>query len=271
MMSEIKQLAGKVSEDYLLRKVAMTPAISKIAAEKKLNPEYVKRLCELANQNTYLTIFNGSKEGRGNISFDVADSEKAIQGAKETDMSMHEYEKAPDDFRLSDEYDAEQAAEEAAVQEEAPKSLEHHLRHLHEKIRFNDRLKHLLDTIKTMKAQEERGAEDSVMKVSSYCKSLILSDESVMDMAKLSMRYSKDRGYDLNKTAALFETVMGYMDGKGLTYNKELTKVSSMKIDPSHEVFKMIEDYNQHIVKLSGLYEMEANLEAVHNGIRKLS
>ena len=86
MLSEIKRAAGQVSEDYLLKDINMTDSIESMARKDNLNEEVIKRICELANQNTYLSIFNSSPEKRGNVQFTTADSDAILKRIKEKSM-----------------------------------------------------------------------------------------------------------------------------------------------------------------------------------------
>lgn len=262
MINLIKQLAGRVSEDYLLKKKDMNDSIYLLAVEKKLNEEIIKRICEFANQNTYLSIFHADKDKRGNIQFDLADFKKIIEKIKETNMADHDYLKRPDDFRLSDEYGQDAGEEQDEVVAEPSKSLDDHLKDLKKDFKLKDRLATLLSAIKTMTTQEEMNAEDNVMKISSYCKSLNFNGESFGDMAKLALRYTKEKGYELNKTASLYSKIGEYLSDKGFKVNTELTKISSLKINHSSDTFKPLDSYHQSLIKLSGLREISHNVEA---------
>lgn len=256
MLDEIKKLAGSVSEAYLTKKAPMTDAIVIIAKSNKLNEELIKRLCEIANQNTYLSLFHGSKDGRGNIEFDLADAAKVIEKIKELDMGNEDYLKTPRDYRLGDEEDEED--EDTIVAEpDDDKSLVERVNDLNKKTRMNDRLTVLLSAIKSMKAQEELDAERNVLKLSSYCKNTITTEQSFADMSKLALRYSKDRGFGVEKTAGILSYIQEDLESSGHKLNKELTKLSSMPINPGAEMFRPIEGYNMNLVKLAGLDQLE--------------
>lgn len=263
MVDEIKHLSGKVSEDYLLKKKDMNDSIYALANEKKLNEEIIKRICEFANQNTYLSIFHADKEKRGDIQFDLADSKKIIDKIKEINMGEKDYLKRPDDFRLSDEYGQDIGEEEGhEIAAEPDSSFEDKLKDLKKNFQLKDRLATLLSAIKTMATQEEMGAEDKVMKISSYCRGLTFNGESFGDMAKLALRYTKEKGYNIEKTAKLYSTIGEYLANKGFNVNPEITKVSSLKINKTSDVFKPLDEYHQSLIKLSGLREFSKNLES---------
>jgi hypothetical protein len=111
-----------------------------------------------------------------------------------------------------------------------------------------------------MDFQEKQKAEDSVMKISSYCKGLVFNGESFGDMAKLAMRYTKDRGFDMEKTARIYSTIGGYLEDKGFKVSTDLTKTSSLKINESSEVYKPIEEYHLSMLKMAGFKEMKENM-----------
>lgn len=262
MLDDIKKMAGSISEAYLSKKQPMTDAIVIIAKTNKLNEELIKRLCEISNQNTYLSLFHSNTPGRGNIEFDMADAEKVIEKIKELDMGNEDYLKTPRDYRLGEEEDDEDEDTIVAAPEEE-KSVSDRMKELNRRTRMDDRLTVLLSAIRSMKAQEELDAEKNVLKLSSYCKSTITNEQSFADMAKLALRYSKDRGFDIEKTAGVFSYIQEEIESKGLKLNKELTKISSMPINHGSEIFHPVEGYNMNLIKLAGLSEMENNVKFI--------
>jgi hypothetical protein len=258
MTDDLKQIAGKISEAYLLKKQDMNDAIQSVASEKKLNQEIIKRICEFANQNTYLSIFHSDKLKRGNINFDLADANRIIAKIKENNMAEKDYLTSPDDYRVHDEYGQEMKGEEpVAIPEE--KAVDH-LKELRNKLRIKDRLAILLSAIQSMSTQEEKDAEKNILKISSYCRGLVFNGESFGDMTKLALRYTKDRGMEVEKTSKLYQTIGDYLSQKGFNVNMELTKVSSLKINQKSDVFSPLEAYHLNLMKLSALREMEENI-----------
>ena len=269
MNKDIKRLAGQISEGYLNRNEDMNEAALKLATKHRLNEEFVRRLCEFANQNTYLSLFHTDRAKRGNITFKLAMADEIIKKIKELNMADHDYLKAPTDFRLADEYGQEHEGEDETPETPKEVSLDDQIKDLNKKLRLNDRLGILLSAIKTMKAHEEGVAEDSVLKLSSYCKGLVFNGESFGDMTKLAMRYTQQREFSMDKTAKLMSTIGEHLTNKGFDLTMDLTKTSSLKINESSSVYQPIEQYHMSLIKISGLNEMIENLEKVSSYIRQ--
>jgi hypothetical protein len=262
MIDNLKQLAGQASESYLLRNKSMNDTIYEMANREKLNDEMVKRVCEYANANTYLTIFNTDREKRGNITFELADSSKIISKLKELHMAEDDYLKTPERFSPVDE---EEEDEELTPTEEekAEPTIDQKIQDLNRRLQINDRLSRLLSSIKTMAGQEIGSAENSIFKISSYCRDLTWNGESFADMAKLGMRFSQDKGYDIQKTAKLYDEIYSDLKNRGFKVNNELTKISSMDLNKTAEVFKPLEEYHESIRKIAGFVDMQKNIENV--------
>jgi len=268
MLEEIKKIAGQISENYILKDINMTSAIAEAAKRNKLNTEIIKRICELANQNTYLSLFSSTPENRGNISFDLADSEKVINKLKEHNMGENDYLTTPTDYRmgladvLSDDDDkpAVEVKEDPVIKK---------IRELSEKVKINEKLKALLSTIKSLESSEKSSIENNILKVSNDCKALVFNGESFGDMAKLALRFTKEKGFNLEKTAKLYTVVQDYLKNKGFNVKEGLTKISSMKTDINADIFKPLEEYHRGLMKIAGFAEMRRNLETITENITK--
>lgn len=258
-INDIKTIASKISGDYLKDGSNMNDAVLAISVEKKINKEMIKALCAIINQNTYLSIFHADKEKRGNILFDLAKAEEVIKKIKELDMTNEDYLTAPIDFRLTDQY--EEPIEQQ--DDEEPISNEDKIVQFGKKLDLINRLSHLSSAINTMEFQENQNAERNILKVSSYCKGLVANGESFGDMAKLALRYTKDNGLNMEKTAKLYSTIGQYLSNKGFKVPMELTKISSLEINKDFEAFKPLEEYHLNLLKVAGFKEMKDNIEKV--------
>lgn len=239
----------------------MTDAIEEVARKSKLNEEIIKRICELANQNTYLTLFNTDRNGRGNIQFDMADSEEILNRLKEKAMAVSDYLTAPTDFRATLAMAIPSGDDVAEKIEEVIDPLQEKIRNLAERISLNDKLKALLANIKTMEYKEKEDAEKNVVKVSSDCKALVFNGESFGDMAKLALRFTKEKDFPLEKTAKLYDLIHEDLKKSGFHVNEELTKISSENVNAKSRLFEPLHNYHMNLVKLSGFREMRRNLE----------
>lgn len=259
MKETIKKIAVKASDDYMLKNIDMNESIAEIASKEKFNDEIIRRICEISNQNTYLNIFNNRPDERGNIIFDLADSKLIIDKLKEASMADNDYVLAPKDFR-SELVELGQDAEHIGNI-----SIDPFKEKLVEigNIDLTERLKALLSTAKALEAEEKRDAEDTVIKVSSYCKNLVHSGDSLADMSKLALMYSKERGYSLQKTAKLYGAIGEDLGRQGYDVSKGLTKISSLKVNTESDVYKPLEDYHQSLMKIAGFKDMANNIKEV--------
>jgi len=259
MKETIKKIAVKVSDDYTLKNVDMNESIKEIASKEKFNDEVIRRICEIANQNTYLNIFNNKPSERGNIIFDLANSKLIIDKLKEASMADNDYILAPKDFR------SELVELGQDVERIGDISLDPFKQKLVEigNIDLNERLKALLSTAKALEAEEKRNAADTVIKISSYCKNLVHGSESLADMSKLALKYSQKRGYSLQKTAKLYGVIGEELGKQGHNTTKGFTKLSSLKVDMKSDVYKPLEDYHQSLMKIAGFKDMAKNIKEV--------
>jgi hypothetical protein len=177
-------------------------------------------------------------------------------------MTDNDYLEEPADFRtVLDETEEETGAAPSSL--EAPKTIDEHIADLNKKLRLSDRLSILLSAIKSMRTQEEQGLEENINKMSNFSRALVFNHESFGDMAKLALRFSQERGYDLEKTAKIFTAIHDHLKNRGFTIEEELTKTSSMKINPEHEMYKPLDALHQNLIKISALRELETGMEGV--------
>lgn len=260
MLEKLKKIAGKISEDYLLKNIDMNTAVAKAARDEKMNDEIVRRICEFANQNVYLSLFSDPVK-RGNIVFDLADPEQVLNKLKEKSMDTADYLTPPTDYRLQLEDVITDTDAIKNLKEKTVDPVEKKLRALVERVRLNEKLKQLLNTVKTLEFEEKTAAEKNFTKIANDCKALVFNGESFGDMAKLAMRYAKEQGFGLEKTAKLYEIVHDYLKQKGFRVNESLTKTSSMKVNMKADIYQPLEEYNLNVMKLAGLREMKKSLE----------
>ena len=175
-------------------------------------------------------------------------------------MGDNDYLSAPGDFRMNLADVIEEPDEEV---ESEMDPIEEKIRALAEKVNINQRLKSLLAAIRTLESKEKTDAEENILKVSNYCKAVVFNGESFGDMAKLAFRFTKEKGFDLQKTAKLYGVVQDYLKNKGFNVKEEITKISSLKIDQNSDIYKPIEGYHMSLMKIAGFSEMRKNLETL--------
>lgn len=78
-VSDYERMSDTVVNDFLKEDVNLNDGILKVAQERDLNPEQVKRLVEMSNTKTFLKKFSEKDDGDKNVNFDVADSNKILK------------------------------------------------------------------------------------------------------------------------------------------------------------------------------------------------
>ena len=89
------------AQDYLTKNVSLNDSITKIASTHGLNREQINRVVEGANTETYVQLFNQSKDKY--IQFDNADSEKVAsvvlsEAPKTAAISTVDYETSTEEI-----------------------------------------------------------------------------------------------------------------------------------------------------------------------------
>ena len=263
-LEDLKKCAGSVSTAYLLRGQNMTEAISKLAKSENLNDEEIRRICEIANQNTYLHLFQ-DKEKRGDINFDTAKSEDIIKLVEEHKVDETDYTRAPEDFRKhanlipSHTEDDETVFTPKTTKEKTPSQMADEAVMM---AKLQGKLGLLHNSVKTMKYDEAAAVEDAVDKIASFCVTACSRGDGFADIAKLAMRYSSEHGGDIAANAEMLTKVADFLDRKGVRVEKELTKVSSMNINPEFELYRYVDQFNDAMLKSAGLNDLDLGMEA---------
>lgn len=80
----LELLAKTAAKRYLEEKANLTSTIKKLAEENDLNPEQIRRVCEMANIATHNGLWSKTAE-KDKIAFDVADAENIIKVVPKSD------------------------------------------------------------------------------------------------------------------------------------------------------------------------------------------
>jgi len=259
LIDSIKDVAGKVADSYLLKKEDMNNAILKYHENSKCNDEILKRICEFCNNQVYLSLFNKSSVNRANIEFDMADYDKIKNTINERGSAMNDYNSIPNDYKgkikiTTLELDSDKVPEDIDKEINRVKDLE-------KKFNLKETLKQILMGMETMKTAEFRNAEDSFSTIFSDCKHIVANGESIGDMAKIAMRYSKDNELDMMKIAKVYEVVNDELKNSGFNVKEDITKISSMPLDNKSDLLKPVKEYQMSLLKIAAINEFNHNLK----------
>ena len=272
IIQTIKNLAHKISEDYLFTKKDMNDALVESYLNGDIeNEEVLKRICEHANQNVYLSLFNDPTVNKANITFDIVDFNKILPIIRESETAMSDLNITPTDYKSTtgvsaapkmpgpqyenQENEGEQDEQTAEMQSNVEKSAS-----LEAVVAYRDNLKNFIDKIACFKSQEEKQAEIAFDKMAEDTKLLIAKDDSIGDIAKLATRYAKDLGADnFVKVAQAYDMIHKNLVDGNYHVKTEFTKISSMKINPNAEMLKPVHNFVMSTSKISGFEEMHKN------------
>ena len=269
IIQTIKELAHKISEDYLLFNKDMNESIVELYQAGLIeNEEILKRVCEHANQNVYLGLFNDPNTNKANITFTIADFKTIIPVIREGDQAMNELNTPPMDFRKNlsstvkpdDENENENEDSEDENEGTEKKSDLQKQSELHTVIQYRDTLSNLLNKVSMMKCAEEKVAEESFTAMNKDARILVARGESIGDLSKIATRSVQEKGGCFEKVAQAYDMINKDLLDNNFNVNTEFTKLSSMKINHDSEILKPVNNFSMAILKIAGFEEMQSNL-----------
>lgn len=264
ILENIKNLAHKVSEDYLLLESDMNEDLADLYENGEIeNKEVLKRICEHANQNVYLGLFNQPDIDKSNITFNKADYEIISGKIKESEDAMKDYDAPPKDFR---------SQLETAVLGDAIKtaSSNSHLKELEEIVEKRQTLKNFNNQLSIMKTAAVKEAEDSISDIANDTKIMVSNGDSIGDIAKIATRYVKENmGGDAVKIAQCYDYINNELVKDNFNVKTGFTKLSSQSINPKSHILKPVEKFATSIAKIAGLDEMIENVSNVISAFDK--
>lgn len=259
IIQKIKDLAHKVSEDYLLFNKDMNESLSDLFQDGSIeNLEILKRICEQANQNVYLALFHDPDVDNSNIVFDIAEFDKVSLNKKKSEEAMKDYNTPPKDYRSQLELIVESVPTEKSEGEK--------LGELSEVIEYKNSLSNLLNRVGIMKSAEAKVAEESLNKMAHDAKILVSNGDSLGDIAKLAARHVKENiGGDAIKIARCYDIIHKDLVKSNFNVKTGFTKISSNTINKNSFILKPVEEFSMSTAKIAGFSEMEENLKKVLN------
>lgn len=256
LIDSIKEMAHQVAEDYLLLDKDMNDSLVSLYQNGDIeNDEILKRVCEFANQNVYLSMFHNPAISSSNISFDMAKSSRVLVDAQESEDSMINYDTPPKDFRSEMDIEVTPRSTEESEGEK--------LASLNVAIEYRQVLRNFLSRVETMKTASEYGAENAFNRMSSDAKVLIAKGNSIGDLSKIACRYVKeDMEGDFEKVAKSYVLIHESLIKGGFHVKTGFTKLSSQRINTKADVLIPVREFALSLSKVAGFVEMENNIRA---------
>ena len=263
LIQHIKDLAHKVSEDYLLFGKDMNQQLIELHQNGEIeNDEVLKRICEYANQNVYLGLFNDSTINKANITFQIADFNTILPIIRESEKAMNALNTPPEDFRVNLSIPTKnnelENADEDNEATEVPNLKK--FANIETAIYYRNAVKNFFDKIATMKCAEEKIAEAAFNKMHHDARILVAKGDSFGDLSKIAARSIKEKGGDFMKVAQAYDMIYNDLVESRYNVNIEFTKISSLNINHKSDVLKPVHIFSDSIMKIAALEDMKANI-----------
>jgi len=261
---DLKKHAYKVAQSFLSDKKPLNSSIASIANSNSLNSEMIDRVCEFANQNVYLSIFNKTQD-KSNIQFPKADPNMVKEIISNLDTS--DYNVPPLDFKKEPGVSRVRivAIKAAPDTRRFAFGMSPDVQSKQAKL---DKLKTFISFLQDIVEKESQNAELASEDILKEAKGIIADGDSYADLAKLGCRYAKKR-HGVEKVASLLTDICKNLMWQGFDVNKEITKVSSAPLNEDFSFFKHIDSYCDAIDKVAGAQEMINNLEKTAGSWKK--
>jgi len=274
LISSIKDVAHDVTEQYVIYKKNLNDAILEVYYDGKIdNLEILKRVCELANQNVYLALYNDSSVDKTNIQFPLADYEYLKNEIQQSEKSMKDFGAPPSDYRPAaaiaiDDSEIEPVEKTASLKQPEDKTC--YLTDFAKLSSYRNAINQFVNTINTIKSGEIRRAEEELLKIAHQTRIMVGRGESIGDIALISSRYLKSEGLDFTKIASVYNTIHKDMVNDGFTVSTEFTKLSSLTINKKSAMLDPVREFVLCIEKAAACNEMVANISKVQNALNKV-
>ena len=260
IIQSIKDLAQKASEDYLLFGNDLNDTILVFYQNNEIgNDEILKRICEQANQNVYLGLFNDEECNKSNIQFPIANSVQIKEQIQKSEQAMKDYQTPPDNFKLSLDKVSHFTGSEIKESEHVK------LAELNELVEQRTTFRNFHNSMENLKNVEVYAAENSFNKMAYDAKLMIANGESIGDIAKIAMRYVKEQSSDMKKIAAAYDIIHKDLIDSGFHVKTGFTKTSSMKINNSSKVLEPVLDFTLSIEKIAAIDDICKNVSKTLN------
>jgi hypothetical protein len=262
IISSIKAMAHKVSEDFLLLGGNMNDAIVELHRSGQIeNDEVLKRVCEHANQNVYLAILYNPQTDRSAIKFDLADYGQIKSTLNQSEKDMQTYEAPPTDYRkdsdiFPDNLDSVTITIKGDGAQTKTAALE-------TAIAQRASLNGFASRIEAIRHSEVNNVERLFTKIANDTKLMVVNNESIADIAKIAVNHVRSLGLGkLEKVASVYDTIHKELVASGYHVNTEFTKISSLKPRADSEMLQPVVEMVSSLEKIAGFDEMLVNVKA---------
>jgi hypothetical protein len=261
MMEKIRDISSAVIDAYVKDKIPLNDSILHLF-DSIDNNEILKRICELVNQNVYLSLFHTSGIDRSNIVFDVADYEKLKSEINKRKMAMNDYSVGPKDYRNSLEIVAVPVEIKRPIDKTAGIDQKYLL------INELNRFEKLAGFLEIVKSAEIGSVDQNFDKILKDSLAIVHKGESLGDMAKLASRNIQEMGLNPAKIMRVYDEVSKAIGDEGYYVRNDFTKISSQKINKNSDILKPSKEIALSIEKIAALNEMIENVKKVIAGYK---
>lgn len=267
MIDTIKNIAHQIAEDYLLTNKDMNNALLGIYRKGDIeNLEVLKRICETANQNVYLALYQDEDTDKTNITFILVDYNKLQKEIRKGENAMEKYLTPPNDFReLLTMVTGNTPTEMPSLPDESIKTAE-----LHKISRYKDVFEAFVSDIESLKTHELLNTEKAFEKMSNHAKIMVSNGESLGDISKIASRHVDSIGHDFKKVALAYDLIHKNLKESNFNVKTGFTKTSSSKINRNSTMLKPVDEYIVAIEKVAALNEMLGNLGKTVSALKKV-
>ncbi len=263
MIEQIKNMAHNVAESFLTNNVPINTQIRELHSAGKIeNNEVLKRICEIINQNVYLSLFHDGNIDNSNISFEYANYDSIVKDINSMENDMDEYNTPVEDFRDVLDIFSNLAVTKTASQEQEK------IAEAHEAKSVLDQLTSFRNTLQNVRTDSIKTAELSFQEMKKEAKLLSYNGDSLDDMKILSNAYLVGEGYETEKTAAAYNLIGCELEEGGFKINQGFSKLASENINPEDEFFIPIEKFASAVEMIPATDEALAHVNSM---ISKLS
>jgi len=267
LIDTIKNIAHRAAEDYLLTHVDMNDTIlDSYNAGEIQNLDTLKRICELANQNVYLSLFQDESLDKTNITFVLADFNKLKTEILKSEKDMESYATPPGDFRslLS-----LIVGRDAGDIQQAPNAGEK-LAEFQKVGNYKNAFEAFISDVESVRYSEMQNAEKAFLKIAHDTKLMVANGESIGDIAKISSRFVKEAGLNPMRIASAYNIIHKDLKDDGFTVSTEFTKVSSQRININAKMLQPVNEFALSFEKIAATTEMISNLRKTLNAFNKV-
>jgi len=268
MIESIKEIAHKIAEEYLLTGDDMNEALLDSYQSGEIeNLEVLKRICETANQNVYLALYQNDDTDKTNITFVLADYDKLKGEIQKGEKDMDKYLTPPNDFRGLLTMVAGEAPKEIPESSDGGEKVAE----IHKLGQYKNVFEAFFSDIQSLRTHEEMNADRAFEKMSLDAKTMIANGESLGDISKVACRFVRDEGYDFKKVALAYDMIHRELLEKNFKVNTSFTKTSSIRrINRNADMLQPVNEYISSVEKIAALNDMLKNLGHTVSKMREL-